>query len=192
MAALKCPVRQEELQYTLGTTRSGMTEADVYLAGEIAESCCKDAAEAERVAAYVNSIRWVLDAAPSCWRVVKLGEEVVGSAFLFPAPRHLMESFNNGELKERELFEEVRKSPLAWDCLYLADASILTRHRKRGLAFKAFKTTIENIVKEYPQIEVHCRPTTTERRKLADKIEAHFAGRVVVKMGELSRPPSAG
>ncbi|HWS87379.1 MAG TPA: hypothetical protein VN282_10460 [Pyrinomonadaceae bacterium] len=184
MAALKCPVRQEELQYTFGTTKSGMTEADVYLAGEIAESCCKGAAETERVAAYVNSIRWVLDAAPSCWRVVKLGDEVVGSTFLFPAPRHLMESFNKGELKEHELFEKVKKSPLVWDCLYLADASILARHRRRGLAFKAFKTTIENIAKEHPQIEVHCRPITPERKKLAEKIEAHFAGRVVVKTGD--------
>ncbi len=44
---------------------------------------------------------------------------------------------------EKKMFDEVKQreengEPLAWDCLYLADASILTKHRRRRLAFKSF------------------------------------------------------
>jgi hypothetical protein len=180
VAALKWPVRQEELEYTLGTTRNSMSEADVYQAGEIARSCCEDkdkekqAENVERVTRYVHSIRWVLDTVPGCWRVVKLGDMVVGSTFLFPVPRRIMEAFHKDELGEQELFERIKKSPLEWDYIYLADASILARHRRRGLAFKAFKTTIENIAEEHPQVEVYCWPTSTARKKLVEKLQKHL------------------
>ena len=182
MAALKWPVRQEELEYAIGTTRSGMRESDVYRAAEIAESCCREARsreqadehECERVAAYVDSLRWVLDNVPSCWRVVKLGDMVIGSTFLFPVPRQLMEAFLADKLKELEMFEKVKETPVAWDCLYLADASILSSHRRRELAFKAFKATIENIAKDHPHVEVDCWPTTLERKRLAEKLQKHL------------------
>jgi hypothetical protein len=195
IAALKWPVTQEELHYafrtmrTFGATRSEMREADVYRAGEIAENCCReehqrklregkpvDEHECERVSAYVDSIGWVLSAIPRCWRVVMLGDTVVGSTFLFPVPRDIMEEFDKGDLKELEMFEKVKGRPPSWECLYLAYASILASHRRRGLAFNAFKMSIENIAKGHEKVEVYCWPTSTERSGLTEKLKEHFKG----------------
>lgn len=174
VSALKWPLRQEELQYTSGTKRSEMREEDIYRSVDIAKNCSGDAREAERTTAYTDSIRWILDNIPGCWRVVKLGDVVIGSTFLFPVPQRLIESFRDDKTTEREMFEEVMKNPLEWDCLYLADASILPSHRRRRLALNYFKKTIENIAKEHPHIKVYCWPNTLERKKLAAKIQAHF------------------
>lgn len=176
VSALKCPIREEELQYTYGTRRSGLEEEDIYQASEIAESYAKAAHGTEQKNIYTDSIRWILDTIPGCWRVVKLGDLVIGSTFIFPVPRQLMESFLAGNTTEREMFEEVKRNPLTWDCLYLADANILANHRKRGLAFTCFRITIENIAKEHrrPQIEVYCWPNTLDRKSLAEKLQKHF------------------
>jgi len=174
VSALKCPLRQEDLTYTFGTTRSGLQVGDICRAAEIAEECSLAAQMIDP-----DAMRWILDNIPECWRVVKLGESVVGSTFLFPVPRHLKERFLKGTTTGREMFEEVMKNPLTWDGLYLADASILKQHRKRGLAFECFKTTIENIAQEHDghKIEVFCCPDTLKRKKLAEKLRRHFEGR---------------
>lgn len=174
VSALKCPIREEEIRYTFGSKRSGLREEDFYRASEIAEHCCSDEHEAARVAAYTSSIRWILDNIPECWRVVKLGDLVVGSTFLFPVPQPLMESFVAGETTEREMFEEVKRNPLTWDYLYLADASIRVSHRRRGLAFKCFRETIELLKRHNPQLKLCCRPNNPDEKGLASKLEKHF------------------
>jgi hypothetical protein len=178
VSALKCSIRREELQYTSGTRRSGLQEDDIYRASEVAESYSQAAHGTEPRAIYSGSIRWILDTIPRCWRVVKLGDLVVGSTFVFPVPQLLIDAFLDGEMnetKEREMFEEVKKKSPTWECLYLADASIVAKHRRRGLAFKCFRETIENIAEEHnSKIKVYCWPNTLERKGLADKLRSHF------------------
>jgi hypothetical protein len=178
VSVLKCPIRREELQYTSGTRRSGLQEDDIYRASEIAESYSQATHGIEARAIYSDSIRWILDTIPRCWRVVKLGDLVVGSTFVFPVPQLLIDAFLDGEMnetKEREMFEEVKKKSPTWECLYLADASIVAKHRRRGLAFKCFRETIENIAEEHnSKIKVYCWPNTLERKGLADKLRRHF------------------
>ncbi len=116
VSALKCPITQKQLHYTFGTTRkSGVRVENVYRAGEIAESYSQTAHKTEQVIVDSDSTRWILDTIPECWRVVKLGDLVVGSTFLFPVPRRLMESFVAGKTTERQMFEEVRRNDLTWD-----------------------------------------------------------------------------
>jgi len=170
VSALRCPIRQEELKYTFGTTLSGLREADVYQAGEMAvQYCSKD--ETERVATYTNSIRWILDNIPDCWRVIKLGDLVVGSTLLFPVPEPLIGTLLKGKITERQMFEQVKRNTLTWDYLYLADASILTKHRRRGLAYKSFKETIEFAKSRNKEIKVFCRPNTDEEKGLEAKLQ---------------------
>jgi hypothetical protein len=185
VSGLKCPIRQEELHYVFGTTLSTMREEDIYRASEIAKDYARPADDTDQIIVS-DSTRWILDKIPRCWRVVKLGEVVVGSTFLFPVPQRLINRFFAGEMTEREMFEEAKRNDLAWDCLYLADASILANHRRRGLAFNCFRTTIENIATEHNnlQIKVNCWTTTLESKRLAEKLRRHFESKgisVIIK-----------
>jgi len=185
VSALKCPIREEELRYTFGTKLTKeVRAADVYRAGEIARQCCANEGEAARVAAYTSSIRWILDNTPECWRVVKLGDWVVGSTLLFPVPQRLIDSLVARKTTEREMFEEVKRNPLKWDYLYLADASILGGHRRRGLAFKCFVETIELKKSQNPEIKVCCRPNSIEEKGLTKKLEKHFGIQIVKVEGD--------
>ena len=187
-SALKWPVRQELLHYTFQTRRAGARLEDIYRASYIAQrySPAEPLIKAE-------SIDWILEHIPACFRVVKLGSTVVGSTFLFPVPPELLEPLNDnpilsGELPrqirtlERQVFEEAKKHPITWDCLYLADASISPKHRRRGLAFRSFQETIEGIAARHPEgkIKVYCWPVTLETTELARKLSEHFEGRIAV------------
>jgi hypothetical protein len=176
ISAIKCPLRDEELSYTSGTRLSGMKVEDIYQAGEIAKSYARTAEGAEQITLNSDSIRWIMDTIPKCLRVVKLGDLVVGSTFVFPVSQSRMDSFCKGELTERRMFEEVQNDAITWDCLYLADASILTNHRRRRLAFNSFIKSIESIAEEHTgsQLRVYCWPTTLERKLLAEKLRSHF------------------
>jgi hypothetical protein len=178
VSALRCPIRQEELEYTFGSKRT-LREEDIYQSAEIAKRCWEAAHATEERIAYSDHIRWILDNIPGCWRVIKLGELVVGSTFLFPLPRLLAKNFVEGKVTEFEMFEESKKDPDKWECLYLADASILPKHRRRRLASNCFERTIDNIAKEHckPQIEVYCWPRTLERRKLTEQLQRDFKER---------------
>jgi hypothetical protein len=171
VSALKWPIRQADLYYTFGTKRSGAKLEDLNRASEIAGEYSQPARMTDP-----DSINWILDNIPGCLRVVKLGDQVVGSTLVFPVSRTLMQTFIADKITENELFEEVKTNSLIWDCLYLADVSILTAHRRRRLAFNCFRTTIENIAKEHgkPALEVYCWPTNLERKRLFEKLELHF------------------
>ena len=186
-SALKWPVRQEQLEYTFHTKRGGLRIEDIYRAVDIEQ-------EYPEIASFTDpgSIKWILKNIPSCWRVIKLGRLVVGSTFLFPVPRHLIERIRDAQtdehqtksqeirceigVLERKLFDEVKKRPVTWECLYLADASVLPKHRRRGLAFRSFKETIDNIVDEHKalKIDVYCWPTNLAGTKLAERLRKHF------------------
>lgn len=171
VSALKWPIRQEDLYYAFGTKRSGAKLADINRAIEIAGNYSQAAPMSDS-----SSITWILEHIPGCLRVVKLGDHVVGSTFVFPVSRALVQSFVADKTTERQMFEEVKRNPLTWDCLYLANASILSDHRRRGLAFNCFRETIENIAKEHdkPTLEVYFWPTDPERKRLAEKLQLHF------------------
>jgi hypothetical protein len=79
------------------------------------------------------------------------------------------------------MFAEVMKNPLTWECLYLADASILEQHRRRKLAFYCFKETIKRVKKdnEDVEIQVYCLPNTLARKGLVKKLQKHFGEKVV-------------
>jgi hypothetical protein len=194
-STLKCPVRQEQLEYTFHTRRGGLRVEDMYRAVDIEQGYPEFASFTEP-----DSIKWILKHIPSCWRVIKLGRVVIGSTFLFPVPRHLIkriqdaqtdehqtksqEMFKEIRMMERQLFEDVKKIPVTWECLYLADASVLPKHRRRGLAFRSFKETIESIVNEHESrnIEVYCWPTSLASTRLAEKLQKHFEAHVSVKI----------
>jgi|ERR1051326_5507886 hypothetical protein len=187
-SALRWPVRQEQLEYTFHTRRGGLPIEDIYRAVDI------EHAYPEFASFFTDpdSIKWILKHIPSCWRVTKLGRAVVGSTFLFPVSRHLtkkledtvtdehqtlsQERLRDVRLLERQLFDEVKKSPVSWECLYLADASFLPKHRRRGLAFKSFKETIESLVQEHTggKIEIYCWPTSMAGRKLFESLRKYF------------------
>jgi hypothetical protein len=133
---------------------------------------------------------------------VKLGDVVVGSTFVFPASKTLIDQHQNvrrssdekrrdklGEeelfrdKRERELFKEVKAEAVAWDCLYLAEATILPRHQRRGLAFKSFCETIDDIAERHPDthIEIFGWPEGLEQTKLFEKLREHYKGRITVK-----------
>jgi|GEM_PF-1975358 len=190
MSALKCPVAQKQLRYTFGTARKNEVRIeDIYRAGEIAESFAQAAHKTEQLIIDSDSTKWILDAIPECWNVVKLGDLVVGSTFVFPVPRPLVQSFARNEKTERQMFEEVRRNALRWDCLYIADASILPNHRRRGLAFKCLIKTIEKVAKEHqnPGLEVYCWSITIEGEGLAEKLQAYFENRGI-RVIEVERP----
>lgn len=186
-STLKWPVRQEQLEYTFRTRRGGLRIEDIYRAVDIEDEYSEFVSFTDP-----GSIDWILRNIPSCWRVIKLGRRVVGSTFLFPVPRHLIkriedaqtdehqtksqEMFREIRMLERGLFDEVKKSQVTWQCLYLADASVLPKHRRRGLAFKSFKETIESVVRQHKarKIEVYCWPTSLASRKLAESLRKHF------------------
>jgi hypothetical protein len=190
VSTLKWPIRQEQLEYTFHTRRGKLPVADIYRAVDIEQGYPEFASFTDP-----DSIRWILKHIPSCWRVIKLGRVVVGSTFLFPVPRHLIKKIENARtneyqtksqemvkeirILERRLFDEVKKSPVTWDCLYLADASVLPKHRRRGLAFRSFKETIESILSEHDarNIEVYCWPTSLAGTKLAEGLRKHLEAR---------------
>jgi hypothetical protein len=187
-SALKWPVRQELLQYTFQTRRAGARLEDIYGASHIAQECLP----AETLIKG-ESIDWILEHIPACLRVVKLGTTVVGSTFLFPVPHELLESLqenpiSSGELPrqirtlEQKVFEEAKKQPITWDCLYLADASISPEHRRRGLAFRSFQETIEDIALLHPEdkMKVYCWPVNLETTELARKLQEHFEGQIPI------------
>lgn len=192
VSALKWPVREETLNYSFHTTRSKVVRVeDVYRAIDIANDYSQNAPLINS-----ESVSWILDKIPGCWGVIKLGQQVVGSTFLLPVPRDLMARLYEAEPKkyktdaqmyeevqkrEREIFEEAKKSSPTWDCLYLAHASVLTKHRRRGLAFKSFSAAIKNIKTEHdkPHIDVYYWSITTERTKLAEKLGTHFDENVI-------------
>jgi len=181
VSALRSPIRREELEYTFHTYRSVVGVEDIYRANDLAR-CHSGYSLIDS-----ETIPWVLNKIPRCWRVVKLGQRVIGSTFLFPVPQDIINRFmaRAGEQDEKEqqknekvMFDEVRQreengEPIAWDCLYLADASILTKHRRRKLAFKSFSKTIDRIAKEH-KITVYCCPNTPERTNLTEKLGAYF------------------
>ncbi len=171
VSALKWPIREEELRYAFGTKRSEVRAEEIQRATEIARNYSPTGRLSDS-----NSIEWILEHIPGCLRVVKLGDQVIGSTFVFPVSRDLVQSFVADKTTERQMFEEVKRNPLTWDCVYLADASILPDHRRRGLAFNCFKETIENIAKKHnkPALEVYCWPTNLKRKRLAEKLEVHF------------------
>lgn len=181
ISALTCPIREAEHQYTYSATLDNVSLEDYYRAREITEHYLRTEPNSKRTI-YLDSTRWILDNIPGCWNIVKLGELVVGSTFLFPVSRALIKRFRAHEITEREMFEEVMKNPLTWECLYLADASILARHRRRRLAFNCFKETIDWVKEEHKdlEIEVHCWPNTLERDGLVEELVKHFKGKVKV------------
>lgn len=176
ISALKCPIRETELQYTYSTTLK-MKVGDFYRALEITKHYLHPEPDSER-RIYVKEANWIFANIRGCWNIVKLGDLVVGSTFLFPVSRALINRFRADEITEREMFEEVMKNPLTWECLYLADASILESHRRRRLAFNCFKETIDWVADEHNdlKIEVHCLPNTLDRTGLAEELREHFKG----------------
>jgi hypothetical protein len=186
-STLKWPVRQEQLEYTFHTRRGGLRIEYIYRAADIEQEYPEFASFTDP-----DSIKWILTHIPSCWRVIKLGRVVVGSTFLFPLPRRLIKRIEDAQtdehqtksqemlreirMLERQLFDEVKKSPVTWECLYLADASVLPKHRRRGLAFKSFKETIESVAAEHQarKIEVYCWPTSLASRKLFESLRKYF------------------
>jgi len=187
-SALKWPLRRELLQYTFQTRRVGARLEDIYRASEIAQRYSPAAPLTGG-----ESIDWILEHIPACLKIVKLGNTVVGSTFLFPVPHQLLASLQENPILsgqfprqirtlEQNLFEEAKQFPITWDCLYLADASISPKHRRRGLAFRGFEETIEDIALRHPEgkIKVYCWPHTLETTELARKLHEHFEGRIPV------------
>lgn len=176
ISALKCPIRRDELDYTFGTLGSGVSVEDIYGADEIARHYSVSVPDRD-FKIDSQSRQWILDNIPDCWGVAKLGDLVVGSALIFPVPRSFMESFDPKTMKECEIFEKVkRESVITWDCLYLADASTLMRHRGRGIALKCFSETIETIAKRHPRlnIQVYCWRNIPQKGKLVEKLQAYL------------------
>lgn len=180
ISALKCPIREAEYQYTYSTTLSNVKVEDFYRAREITQHYLQNETNSERTI-YLDSTRWIRDNISKCWNIVKLGDLVVGSTLVLPVSQALIKRFRDREITEREMFKEVQNSPLSWECLYLADASILVQHRRRQLAFNCFKETIDGVKADHRtlEIEVHCLPNTLARKALVKKLEAHFGKKVV-------------
>jgi hypothetical protein len=189
-STLKWPIRPEQFEYTFHTRSGKLPLTDIYRAVDIEEVYPEFASFTDP-----GSIEWILKHTPSCWRVIKLGRVVIGSTFLFPVPRDLIKKIQDAQtsvhqtksqemireirMLERKVFDEAKKRPITWECLYLADASILRKHRGRGLAFMSFKETIESIADEHKnlKIEVFCRPTGLPSTKLALRLRQHFEAR---------------
>lgn len=197
-SALKWPIKKELLQYTYETARLGLLADEIYRAVDIARRYSPPTPLAD-----TESLKWIRQHIPNCWRVVKLGNTVVGSTFVFPVPRPLIDRYQDArktseenlmekvaidselfkDKLERQLFNEVKAAKVSWDCLYLAEASIQPRHQRRGLAFKSFTDTIEDVVNRHPdrKIEIFGWPDGLEQTKLFEKLRDHFKGRISVK-----------
>lgn len=175
VSALKCPIRRDECHYTFETLGNGVSLEDISRADEIAKLYSVDASAID-FQIDEESRQWILDKIPHCWRVAKLGDLVVGSTLLFPVPRSFIDNFDRKTMKESAIFEELKKGVPAWDCLYLADASTLAKHRGRGIALKCFSETIETIAERHPnlKIQVYCWPNIPQKRRLVEKLRAHL------------------
>lgn len=180
ISALKCPIREAEHQYTYGTTLSNVKVEDFCRAREITQHYLRNEPDSGRTV-YLDSTKWILDHISESWNIVKLGDLVVGSTLLFPVSRCLIERLKAHEITEPEMFAEVMKNPLTWECWYLADASILEQHRRRKLAYNSFKETIEQIKDEHKDLEirVYCLPNTLARKGLVIKLQEHFGEKVI-------------
>jgi hypothetical protein len=179
ISALKCPIRRDELDYTFGTMGSGATVEEIYRADEITKRYAVNLPDRD-FHIDVESRQWIVDNIPECWRVAKLGDLVVGSAVIFPVPRAFMESFDRKKMNENKILERAKKeSVITWDCLYLADASTIVKHRGRGIALKCFSETIQAIADNHPktEIQVFCWPNIRQKEKLVEKLRTDLKKR---------------
>jgi hypothetical protein len=197
-SALKWPIRNELLHYSFETARLGLLADEIYRAIDIAHRYSPPTPLVS-----TDSLDWIREHIPNCWRVVKLGNLVVGSTLIFPVPKGSIKRYQEErktsadkhkeqlllseetfkDKLERRLFDEVQTSDLDWDCLYLAEATILPEHRRRGLAFKSFCETIDDVASRHPgrRIEVYGWPEVGEQTKLFEKLRDHFKNRIPFK-----------
>ncbi|HTB66473.1 MAG TPA: hypothetical protein VK727_09605 [Steroidobacteraceae bacterium] len=147
---------------------------DVLRALEIAEEMFHTQTDADQMLLNAGYARWVVSVIPCCWTLIVLGGTVVGGQFVLPTSIDMMRSFLGGNLSERAMMDEVRENGARdWDALYLAGATVVPDHRRKGLALEALSRTVEGIAKRRAaRLELFYWPFSTEGRSLVTRFVA--------------------
>ncbi len=100
----------------------------------------------------------------------------IGSVTIIPTSKNLMNLFLNGAITEGELLKK-SKPRKKYGAIYLLDAVILPKHRKKQHATKMFIKSI-NSIPRYKNFEIFYWPFSKAGERLSKKIADHFGVKI--------------
>jgi len=171
------PTSLSDLTYSFGNYMSiNINATDVFKAANIAEEIFHTNTNTGYMQINSDTTLWIMENLPHAWKIIKSGDDVIGSAIVLPVSDKDIEDFRSKNISEAELFRRVKtyNAPI-YENLYLAGATILAEHRFRGLAFQCFVMLIETdnlVVDKKPNLI--CWPISNPGLKLSIKLKTYF------------------
>lgn len=104
----------------------------------------------EQMSTSKENIRWVHKNIPECTNVIKYKDKVIGSTFIIPCNKRLMDLFIFKKMTERAMFEKIKKSInyKNFNTIYLCSAFIIPKFRHKGLPTTGFLKSIKRITEK--------------------------------------------
>ena len=133
---------------TFSSDKGKLSLKDHVGAAKMLEEYFKSENDVEQAPISKENIIWVHKNMPNCANVIKYDNKIIGSTFVVPCNRKLMEKFLSGKINENQLFEMIKKelNLSNFDSIYLASAFIKQEFRGRGLAVKGFVKSIKKLI----------------------------------------------
>lgn len=168
-----------------------VTDKDVDDLLEMLESFFTTQYDSEQMQINGKSSKWVGENIPECSMIIKFGDEVVGSAFIIPCTKKIMEDFISSRINEAELVERVK----AWEpdykkmkAIYLCSAFVKEEHRGKGLTLQGFVNSIKKIVPRRRNIVLFYWAYSKEGKNLAEKIAKKLKMKIFAREKNDTKP----
>lgn len=138
------------LKITYSTDTGIYLPQDGHAAGMIAESYFMTHEDESQITVNSETASWIARNLPGSFNIIKDGNNVIGSTFVFITKEKHMSEFLTGGINERELFQRVREEyPFRPETVYICSAVVLPEYRRMGLALSALVKSVEKIVELY-------------------------------------------
>lgn len=142
---------------------------------QILEGCFGTHSDPEQMAINESAGFWIKTTIPECSKIIKCGDEIVGSSFVFPTGLDLMNDFLANRINEAQLAQKTQSQNIQYDtmeAIYLCSAFIVPAHRGKNLSVESIVKSIQEIMPKNKPLPLFYWPYSLAGEAVASKVAA--------------------